>query len=33
LFCTSTVMSESEIKQFVDAFEDSIVAIKQETQA
>jgi glutamate-1-semialdehyde 2,1-aminomutase len=33
LFCTSTVMSESEIAQFVDAFEDSIIAIKQETQA
>jgi glutamate-1-semialdehyde 2,1-aminomutase len=33
LFCTSTVMSESEIKQFVDAFEDSIITIKQETQA
>jgi glutamate-1-semialdehyde 2,1-aminomutase len=33
LFCTSTVMSESEIKQSVDAFEDSIIAIKQETQA
>jgi len=33
LFCTSTVMSESEIEQFVDAFEDSIIAIKQETHA
>jgi len=33
LFCTSTVMSESEIDQFVDAFEDSIAAIKHETQA
>jgi|SRR5215467_3706934 len=33
LFCTSTVMSESEIEQFVDAFEDSITAIKHETQA
>ena len=32
LFCTSTVMSESEIEQFVDAFEDSITAIKQEAQ-
>jgi glutamate-1-semialdehyde 2,1-aminomutase len=32
LFCTSTVMSESEIEQFVGAFEDSITAIKQETQ-
>jgi glutamate-1-semialdehyde 2,1-aminomutase len=33
LFCTSTVMSKSEIEQFVDAFEDSITAIKHETQA
>jgi glutamate-1-semialdehyde 2,1-aminomutase len=33
LFCTSTVMSGTEIEQFVDAFEDSIRAIKQETQA
>src|SRR5215469_10298205 len=33
LFCTSTVMSESEIDQFVDAFEDSITAIKHETEA
>jgi glutamate-1-semialdehyde 2,1-aminomutase len=32
LFCTSTVMGESEIEQFVDAFEDSIAAIKHETQ-
>ena len=29
LFCTSTVMSESEIEQFVDTFEDSINDIKQ----
>lgn len=33
LFCTSTVMSESEIEQFLAAFDDSITAIKQETQA
>jgi glutamate-1-semialdehyde 2,1-aminomutase len=32
LFCTSTVMSGTDIDQFVDAFEDSIRAIKQETQ-
>ncbi len=33
MFCTSTVMSEQEIDEFVGAFEDSIDAIKHETQA
>jgi len=32
LFCTSTVMGESEIEHFGDAFEDSITPIQQEAQ-